>query len=138
MNGTHLGSESAVQGEGREIQQLLHPVKVAAHTYSHTYASENFQPSKQLICAIDGFMGRDFTSGGQESGSAVRVVLCKTPTRKCYIKSLPSLLKDKRSCCSQAERSAIQLPPDHTFALQKQHTYHRRSNYASLKKLLFV
>ena len=53
MNGTHLGSESAVQGEGREIQQLLHPVKVAAHTLyiSHTYASVNFQLSKQLICA---------------------------------------------------------------------------------------
>lgn len=28
MNGTHLGSESVVQREGREIQQLLRPVKV--------------------------------------------------------------------------------------------------------------
>ena len=36
MNGTRLGSESAVQGEGREVQQLLHPVKVdiAIPTYN--------------------------------------------------------------------------------------------------------
>lgn len=27
-SGTHLGSESVVQREGREIQQLLRPVKV--------------------------------------------------------------------------------------------------------------
>ena len=54
MNGTHLGSESAVQGEGREIQQLLRPIKVdIAIPTCNTYASVNFQLS--LICAIDGF-----------------------------------------------------------------------------------
>ena len=34
-------------------------------------------------------------------------------------KYLPLVLKDKRSCFSQGERSAVQLPLDHAFALRK-------------------
>ena len=65
------------------------------------------------------FMGRGFTSGGQESGSVFRAVTCKTQASKRYIKSLPLVLKDKRSCFSQGERSAVQLPLDRTFTLRK-------------------
>ena len=32
---------------------------------------------------------------------------------------LPLVLKDKRSCSSQGERSAVQLPFDRAFALRK-------------------
>ena len=60
------------------------------------------------------FMGRGFTSGGQKSG-AVR----KIQASKHYIESLPLVLKDKRSCFSQGERSAVQLPLNWVFALQK-------------------
>ena len=56
------------------------------------------------------FMGHGFTSGGQESGSVFS---------KHYIKSLPLVTKDKRSCFSQGKRSAVQLPLDHAFALWK-------------------
>ena len=36
--------------------------------------------------------------------------VCKVQTSKHYIKSLPLVTKDKRSCFSQGERSAVQLP----------------------------
>ena len=39
--------------------------------------------------------------------------------RKCYIESLSLVLKDKRSCLSQNERSAVQLPLDRALALRK-------------------
>ena len=39
--------------------------------------------------------------------------------RKCYIESLSLVLKDKRSCLSQSERSAVQLPLDRALALRK-------------------
>ena len=38
---------------------------------------------------------------------------------KRYIKSLPVVLKHERTCFSQDERSAVQLPLDSTFALRK-------------------
>ena len=63
------------------------------------------------------FMGRGFTSGGQESGSVFSGAVCKTQASKCYIKSLPLVPKDK--CFSQGERSAAQLPLDCTFAFRK-------------------
>ena len=50
------------------------------------------------------FMGRGFTSRGQESGSGFSVAVCKIQASKRYIESL---LKDKRSCSSQGERSAV-------------------------------
>ena len=65
------------------------------------------------------FMGHGFTSGGQESGSVFSAVTFKTQASKRYIKSLPLVPKDKRSCFSQGKRSAVQLPLDHTFALRK-------------------
>ena len=65
------------------------------------------------------FMGRGFTSGGQESGCAFSAVVCKILAMKSYIKSLPPVPKSKRSCFSQSERSAVQLPLDRTFALRK-------------------
>ena len=65
------------------------------------------------------FMGRGFTSGGQESGSVFSAAVCKMQASKRYIKSLPLVSKDKRSCFSQGERSAVQLPLDCAFALQK-------------------
>ena len=63
------------------------------------------------------FMGRGFISGGQESRSVFSAVMCKIQASKCYIKSLPLVPKDKRSCFSQGERSAVQLPLDRVFTL---------------------
>ena len=60
-------------------------------------------------------MGRGFTSGGQELGSVFSVAVCKIWA----CKSLLLVLKDKSSCFSQGERSAIQLPLDCMFALRK-------------------
>ena len=65
------------------------------------------------------FVGRGFTSRGQESGSGFSVAVCKIQASKRYIESLPLVLKDKRSCFSQGERSTVQLPFDRMFALQK-------------------
>ena len=64
------------------------------------------------------FMGRGLSSGGQESGSVFSATVCKIQASKRYIKS-PLVPKDKRSCFSQGERSAVQLPLDHAFALRK-------------------
>ena len=55
------------------------------------------------------FMGRGFTSGGQESGSVFNTAVCIIQASKRYIESLPLVLKDKRSCFSQSERFAVQL-----------------------------
>ena len=65
------------------------------------------------------FMGCGFTSGGQESESVFNAAVCKIQARKHYVEFLPSVLKDKRSCFSQGERSTVQLPLDHVFALRK-------------------
>ena len=42
-------------------------------------------------------MGHGFTSAGQESGSVFSAVVCKIQASKCYIKSLPLVLKDKEA-----------------------------------------
>ena len=65
------------------------------------------------------FMGHGFTSSGQESGSVFSAAVCKIQACECYIKFLPLILKDERSCFSQGERFAVQLPLDHAFALWK-------------------
>ena len=65
------------------------------------------------------FMGRGFSSGGQELGSVFSAAVCKIQASKCYIESLPLVPKDKRSWFSQSERSAVQLPLDCAFALCK-------------------
>ena len=52
------------------------------------------------------FMGRGFTSGGQESGSVFNAAVCKI-----------LVLKDKRSCFSRDEMFTVQLPLDRVLAL---------------------
>ena len=51
--------------------------------------------------------------------SGFSAAACKIQGSKCYIESLPLVVKDEKSCFSQGERSAVQLPLDHTFALRK-------------------
>ena len=65
------------------------------------------------------FMGCGFTSGGQESGSVFSASMCIIQASKHYVESLPLVLKDKRSCFSQGERFAVQLPLEHAVALWK-------------------
>jgi len=65
------------------------------------------------------FMGHGFTSGGQESGSVFSASMCIIQASKHCVESLPLVLKDKRSCFSQGERFAVQLPLEHALALQK-------------------
>ena len=40
------------------------------------------------------FMGRGFTSGGQESGSVFSAAVCKIQASKLYVESLQLVLKD--------------------------------------------
>ena len=64
----------------------------------------------QKVPCIDSFHGCGFTSGGQESVSVFySAAVCKIQGSKRYIKS----------CFSQGERSAVQLPFDRAFALWK-------------------
>ena len=66
------------------------------------------------------FMGCGFTSGGQESsGSVFSASMCIIHASKRYVESLPLVLKDKRSCFSQGERFAVQLPLERALALRK-------------------
>ena len=62
------------------------------------------------------FIGRGFTSEGQELGSGFSAAVCKYRLVSATSSPVP---KDKRSCFSQGERSTVQLPFDHTFALRK-------------------
>ena len=68
------------------------------------------------LCLWMVFVGHGFTSGGQESRSAV---MCKIRASKCYTESLPFMPKDKRSCFSKGERFTVQLSLDRAFALRK-------------------
>ena len=65
------------------------------------------------------FMGRGFTSGGQESGSVFSASVCIVQANKRCVESLPLVLKDKRSCFSQGEKFAVQLPLECALALRK-------------------
>ena len=65
------------------------------------------------------FMGRDLTSGGQELGSVFSASVCKIHASKRCVESLPLVLKDRRSCFSQDERFAVQLPLERVPALRK-------------------
>ena len=65
------------------------------------------------------FMGRGFTSGGQESGSVFSTAVCIIQASKRYVQSLPLVLKDKRSWFSQGERFAVQLLLERVLALRK-------------------
>ena len=72
-----------------------------------------------LATNIDVFMGRGFTSGGQESGSVFGASVCIVQDSKRCVDSLLLVLKDKRSCFSQGERFAVQLPLERALALRK-------------------
>ena len=65
------------------------------------------------------FMGRGFTSEGQESGSVFSAPVCIIQASKRCVESLLLVLKDKRSCFSQGERFAVQLPLECALALRK-------------------
>ena len=65
------------------------------------------------------FMGRGFTSGGQELESVFSVSVCIIQASKCCVESLPLVLKDRRSCFSHGERFAVQLPLERALALRK-------------------
>ena len=71
-------------------------------------------PAKKMA-----FMGRGFTSRGRESGSVFSASMCIIQASKHYVESLPLVLKDKRSCFSQGERFAVQLPLECAPALRK-------------------
>ena len=64
-------------------------------------------------------MGCGFTSGGQESGSVFSASVCIIQAIKHYVESLPLLFEDRRSCFSQGEKFAVQLPLGRVLALQK-------------------
>ena len=68
---------------------------------------------------IDVFHGAWLHFRRQESGSVFSAAVCKIQASKSYVESLPSVLKDKRSCFSQGERFAVQLLLDHMLALHK-------------------
>ena len=55
------------------------------------------------------FMGRGFTSGGQEPWSVFSASVSKIRASKCYVESLPLVLKDKRSCFSQVKGSLYSI-----------------------------
>ena len=76
----------------------------------HTPKLHPLTKEKNLV-TIDNFFGCSFTS----RESVFNAVLCKIQASKHYIVSLPSVLKDKRSCFCQG----VELPLVHMFALQK-------------------
>ena len=63
------------------------------------------------------FKGRGFSSGGQELRSVFSAAVCKIQAIKHNVRSLPLVLKDKRSF-SQGERFAVQLLLNHAHALR--------------------
>ena len=65
------------------------------------------------------FMGCGFSCGGQELESVFSAAMCIIQASKHYGESLILVLKDRRSCFSQGERFAVQLPVDPTLALRK-------------------
>ena len=65
------------------------------------------------------FVGRRFTSGGQELGSVFSAAVCQIQASRRYVEFLPLVRKDRRICFSQGERFTVHLPLDHALALQK-------------------
>ena len=70
---------------------------------------------------VEGWGFRWFSWGvaSLPEGSVFRTAVCKIQDSECYNESLPLVLKDKRSCFSQGENFAVELPLDHMFALRK-------------------
>ena len=75
------------------------------------------------------FMGRGFTSGGQESESVFSASVCIIQASKRCVESLPLVLKDRRSCFSQGERFAVQLPLERALTLRKWDAYLTIANH---------
>ena len=65
------------------------------------------------------FMGRGFISREQESGSMFSAAVYKIQAIKCYVESILLLFEERRSCFSQGERFAVQLPLGCALALRK-------------------
>jgi len=51
------------------------------------------------------FMGRGFTSGGQESGSVFSTAVCKIQASKRYVESLSLVPKDKKAASLKVKGS---------------------------------
>ena len=75
--------------------------------------------TKLSIGLIDGFHGAWLHFRREKSGSVFSAAVCKIQASKHYVESLPLVLKDRRSCFSQGERFAVQLPVERMLALWK-------------------
>ena len=60
------------------------------------------------------FMGRGFTSGGQESGSVFSATVYKIQASKCYVESMPLVLTEETASlkmkCSLYSLLIVRLP----------------------------
>ena len=65
------------------------------------------------------FMGVASLPEGKSRGLCLAHLCAKYRLVSAYVESLPLVLKGKRSCFSQGERYAVQLPLDHALALRK-------------------
>ena len=72
-----------------------------------------------ISTSIDGFHGAWLHFWRARVGSVFSASVCVIQASKRYIESLPLVLKDKRSCFSQGERFAVQLPLERALALRK-------------------
>ena len=68
---------------------------------------------------IDGFHGVWLHFRRARVGSVFSASVCIIQASKCCVESLPLVLKDKRSCFSQGERFAVQLPLERVLAPQE-------------------
>ena len=68
---------------------------------------------------IDVFCGAWLHFQRARVGSVFIAAVCKIQASKRCVESSPLVLKDRRSCFSQGERFAVQLPLDHMLTLQK-------------------
>ena len=69
-----------------------------------------FRSYMYIMHAKGGFHGAWLHFRKARVGSVFSAAVCKIQASKHYIESLPLVPKDKRSCFSQDERSAVQLP----------------------------
>ena len=69
--------------------------------------------------SIDGFHGAWLHFRRAIVGVRVYHSWCEIQASKHYVESLPFVLKNKRSCFSQDEKLAVQLPLNRALALRK-------------------
>ena len=72
-----------------------------------------------MCIGIDGFHGAWLHFRRAIVGVRVYHSWCEIQASKCYVESLQLVLKNKRSCFSQGERLAVQLPLDRALAFRK-------------------